>query len=184
MTLYDKEDREVPAGETGRIFVASGFPFEGYTGGDTKATIGDLMSSGDVGHFDSAGRLFIDGRDDDMIISGGENLFPSEVEDLLAGHPAVREVAVVGVDDEAWGQRLKAIVVLQDGESVTDPPAVGSPGTGDASDGSTSRSVTAWEARPSDPAASALKLEVRHVVVTRRRTVRASSAVVAVIDGS
>jgi fatty-acyl-CoA synthase len=118
--LYDKEDREVPAGETGRIFVASGFPFEGYTGGDTKATIGDLMSSGDVGHFDSAGRLFIDGRDDDMIISGGENLFPSEVEDLLAGHPAVREVAVVGVDDEDWGQRLKAVVVLQEGESVTD----------------------------------------------------------------
>jgi len=118
--LYDKEDREVPAGETGRIFVASGFPFEGYTGGDTKATIGDLMSSGDVGHFDPAGRLFIDGRDDDMIISGGENLFPSEIEDLLAGHPSVREVAVVGVDDEDWGQRLKAVVVLQEGENATE----------------------------------------------------------------
>jgi acyl-CoA synthetase (AMP-forming)/AMP-acid ligase II len=118
--LFDEEDREVPAGQTGRIFVASGFPFEGYTGGDTKATIGDLMSSGDVGHFDAAGRLFIDGRDDDMIISGGENLFPSEVEDLLAGHPAIREVAVVGVADEAWGQRLKAVVVLQEGESATE----------------------------------------------------------------
>ncbi len=116
--LYDKQDREVAAGQTGRIFVASGFPFEGYTGGDTKATIGDLMSSGDVGHFDAAGRLFIDGRDDDMIISGGENLFPSEVEDLLAGHPAIREVAVVGVDDEDWGQRLKAVCVLQDGASA------------------------------------------------------------------
>ena len=120
MKLYDEDDREVPAGETGRIFVASGLPFEGYTGGDTKATIGDLMSSGDVGHFDAAGRLFVDGRDDDMIISGGENVFPSEVEDLLAGHPAVREVAVVGVDDEDWGQRLKAVVVLQEGESVTE----------------------------------------------------------------
>ncbi|MFL5816176.1 MAG: AMP-binding protein [Conexibacter sp.] len=118
--LFDKEGREVRAGETGRIFVASGFPFEGYTGGETKATIGDLMSSGDVGHFDAAGRLFIDGRDDDMIISGGENLFPSEVEDLLAGHSAVREVAVVGVDDEDWGQRLKAVVALQEGESATD----------------------------------------------------------------
>ena len=85
--LYDEDGREVRAGETGRIFVASGFPFEGYTGGETKATIGDLMSSGDVGHFDAAGRLFVDGRDDDMIISGGENFFPSEVEDLLAGHP-------------------------------------------------------------------------------------------------
>jgi acyl-CoA synthetase (AMP-forming)/AMP-acid ligase II len=118
--LYDKQDREVPTGETGRIFVASGFPFEGYTGGDTKATIGELMSSGDVGHFDSAGRLFIDGRDDDMIVSGGENVFPAEVEDLLAGHAAVREVAVVGVDDEAWGQRLKAVVVLQDDASCTE----------------------------------------------------------------
>jgi acyl-CoA synthetase (AMP-forming)/AMP-acid ligase II len=117
--LYDEHDREVPAGATGRIFVASGFPFEGYTGGDTKATIGDLMSSGDVGHFDAAGRLFIDGRDDDMIISGGENLFPSEVEDLLAGHPAVREVAVVGVPDEQWGQRLKAVVALNEDVTAT-----------------------------------------------------------------
>jgi acyl-CoA synthetase (AMP-forming)/AMP-acid ligase II len=116
--LFDDDDREVALGQTGRIFVASGFPFEGYTGGDTKATIGDLMSSGDVGHFDAAGRLFIDGRDDDMIISGGENLFPSEVEDLLASHPAVREVAVVGVEDEDWGQRLRAVVVLQEGASV------------------------------------------------------------------
>jgi acyl-CoA synthetase (AMP-forming)/AMP-acid ligase II len=116
--LFDEHDREVPQGETGRIFVASGFPFEGYTGGDTKATIGELMSSGDVGHFDAAGRLFIDGRDDDMIVSGGENVFPAEVEDLLAGHPAIREVAVIGVEDEAWGQRLKAVVVLHEGASV------------------------------------------------------------------
>jgi acyl-CoA synthetase (AMP-forming)/AMP-acid ligase II len=112
--LYDEDDREVPTGQTGRIFVASGFPFEGYTGGETKATIGELMSSGDVGHFDAAGRLFIDGRDDDMIVSGGENVFPAEVEDLLAAHPAVREVAVVGVGDEDWGQRLKAVVVLHE----------------------------------------------------------------------
>jgi acyl-CoA synthetase (AMP-forming)/AMP-acid ligase II len=116
--LFDEHDREVPRGQTGRIFVASGFPFEGYTGGETKATIGELMSSGDVGHFDPAGRLFIDGRDDDMIVSGGENVFPAEVEDLLAGHPAVREVAVVGVEDEAWGQRLKAVVVPADGAEI------------------------------------------------------------------
>lgn len=116
--LFDDEDREVAHGQTGRIFVASGFPFEGYTGGDTKATIGELMSSGDVGHFDAAGRLFIDGRDDDMIISGGENLFPSEVEDLLAGHPAVREVAVLGVDDEDWGRRLKAVIALNEGAEL------------------------------------------------------------------
>jgi len=119
--LFDEHDREVAPGRTGRIFVGSELPFEGYTGGDTKAMIGDLMSSGDVGHFDAAGRLFIDGREDDMIISGGENLFPREVEDLLAAHPAVRECAVVGVEDEEWGQRLRAVVVLhEDAEAGED----------------------------------------------------------------
>jgi fatty-acyl-CoA synthase len=86
--------------------------FEGYTGGGGKEVIGGLFSSGDVGHFDSAGRLFIDGRDDEMIVSGGENVFPREVEDLLADHEAVVEVAVIGVEDEEFGQRLKAFVVL------------------------------------------------------------------------
>ena len=87
--LFDDEDREVAPGETGRIFVAQRLPVRGLHGRRHKATIGGLMSSGDVGHFDAAGRLFIDGRDDDMIVSGGENVFPAEVEDLLAGHPAV-----------------------------------------------------------------------------------------------
>jgi fatty-acyl-CoA synthase len=118
--LFDEDDREVAPGRTGRIFVGNELPFEGYTGGGNKALLGDLMSSGDVGHFDPAGRLFVDGRDDDMIISGGENLFPSEVEDLLAGHPAVREVAVLGVEDDEWGQRLKAVVALNPGEEATE----------------------------------------------------------------
>lgn len=113
--LLDDDGREVPQGQPGRIFVGNELPFEGYTGGGSKEIIDGLMSSGDVGHFDAAGRLFVDGRDDDMIISGGENVFPSEVEDLLAGHEHVREVAVVGVDDEEWGQRLKAVVALNPG---------------------------------------------------------------------
>jgi fatty-acyl-CoA synthase len=118
--LFDEHDREVAPGESGRIFVGNELPFEGYTGGGNKALLGNLMSSGDVGHFDPAGRLFVDGRDDDMIISGGENLFPSEVEDLLAGHPAVREVAVLGVEDDEWGQRLKAVVALNPGDEATE----------------------------------------------------------------
>ena len=69
------------------------------------------MSTGDVGHFDAAGRLFVDGRDDEMIVSGGENVFPREVEDLLADHGEIEEAAVVGVEDEEFGQRLKAFVV-------------------------------------------------------------------------
>jgi acyl-CoA synthetase (AMP-forming)/AMP-acid ligase II len=118
--LLDDEGREVPEGQPGRIFVGNELPFEGYTGGGNKEIIEGLMSSGDVGHFDAAGRLFVDGRDDDMIISGGENLFPSEVEDLLAGHEHVREVAVVGVDDEEWGQRLKAVVALHPGAECSE----------------------------------------------------------------
>ena len=85
--------------------------FEGYTGGGGKEIVGGLMSTGDVGHFDAGGRLFIDGRDDEMIVSGGENVFPREVEDLLADHDGVDEVAVIGVDDEQFGQRLQAFVV-------------------------------------------------------------------------
>jgi fatty-acyl-CoA synthase len=111
--LFDEAGKEVPQGEVGRIFVGNEMAFEGYTGGGGKEIIDGLYSSGDVGHFDSDGRLFIDGRDDEMIVSGGENVFPREVEDLLADHDGVVEVAVIGVKDEEFGQRLKAFVVAQ-----------------------------------------------------------------------
>jgi fatty-acyl-CoA synthase len=111
--IYDEAGREAPRGEVGRVFVGNEMAFEGYTGGGGKEVIDGLLSSGDVGHLDSAGRLFINGRDDEMIVSGGENVFPREVEDLLADHEAVVEVAVIGVDDEEYGQRLKAFVVVE-----------------------------------------------------------------------
>jgi fatty-acyl-CoA synthase len=117
--LYDEDGKEVGEGETGRIFVGNEMQFEGYTGGGGKDVIDGLMSSGDVGHFDEGGRLFIDGRDDEMIVSGGENVFPREVEDLLASHDKVDEVAIIGVDDEKFGQRLKAFVV-KNGEVTED----------------------------------------------------------------
>jgi fatty-acyl-CoA synthase len=116
--LIDERGNEVAPGETGRIFVGNEMAFEGYTGGGNKQNIGGLLSSGDVGHFDSGGRLFIDGRDDEMIVSGGENVFPREVEDLLADHDAIDEVAVIGVDDDQFGQRLKAFVVVTNGATV------------------------------------------------------------------
>ena len=110
--IVDEAGRELPQGEVGRIFVGNEMSFEGYTGGGGKEAIDGLLCSGDVGHIDAAGRLFIDGRDDEMIVSGGENVFPREVEDLLADHEAVVEAAVIGVEDEEYGQRLKAFVVL------------------------------------------------------------------------
>jgi len=114
MRLLDADGREVPRGETGRIFVANEMQFEGYTGGGRKEVVGGLMSTGDVGRLDAAGRLFVEGRDDDMIVSGGENVFPAEVEDLLHHHEAIREAAVIGVPDEKFGQRLKAFVVVRE----------------------------------------------------------------------
>ncbi|HEU4705758.1 MAG TPA: AMP-binding protein [Solirubrobacterales bacterium] len=118
--LYDENGREVPQGGVGRIFVGNEMAFEGYTGGGGKEIIDGLYSSGDVGHIDEAGRLFIDGRDDEMIVSGGENVFPREVEDLLADHEAVEEVAVIGVEDAEFGQRLKAFVVIRAGIDVSE----------------------------------------------------------------
>ena len=115
--ILDADGREVPAGRTGRIFVGNSIQFDGYTGGGSKDVVDRLMSSGDVGHFDEQALLHVDGRDDDMVVSGGENVFPREVEELLEQHPDVVECAVVGVDDERFGQRLKAFVVLRDGAS-------------------------------------------------------------------
>jgi acyl-CoA synthetase (AMP-forming)/AMP-acid ligase II len=118
--LLDEAGREVGPGGTGRIFVGNEMAMDGYTGGGGKQVMHGLMSSGDVGHFDEDGRLFVAGRDDEMIVSGGENVFPREVEDLLASHDAVCEVAVVGVADDEFGQRLRAFVVLDDGREASD----------------------------------------------------------------
>jgi len=110
--ILDSRGAELPAGQTGRIFVENTSQFSGYTDGQTRETQDGLMCTGDLGHFDTAGRLFVEGREDDMIVSGGENVFPGEVEDLLARHPEVADVAVVGVEDPDFGQRLAAFVVL------------------------------------------------------------------------
>jgi acyl-CoA synthetase (AMP-forming)/AMP-acid ligase II len=123
--IVDEEGNDVETGKTGRVFVGNEMAFEGYTGGGGKDELGGLLSSGDVGHFDEEGRLFIDGRDDEMIVSGGENVFPREVEDLLADHEKVKEVAVIGVDDEQFGQRLKAFVVLRDGGELSEEDVKG-----------------------------------------------------------
>jgi fatty-acyl-CoA synthase len=110
--ILDPDGRELPPGETGRIFVGNGLLFEGYTGGGHKEVVDGLMSTGDVGRFDEDGRLHVEGRDDEMIVSGGENVFPKEVEDCLMRHDAVVEVAAVGVDDADFGKRLRAFVVV------------------------------------------------------------------------
>ncbi len=123
--LLDDDGKTVDDGETGRIFVGNEMSFEGYTGGGGKDIVEGMLSSGDVGHFDEGGRLFVDGRDDEMIVSGGENVFPREVEDLLAGHEAIDEAAVIGVDDDKFGQRLKAFVVISSGSDLDEDAVKG-----------------------------------------------------------
>ena len=118
--ILDDSGGEVSTGKVGRIFVGNFFPFEGYTGGGNKEIIDGLMSSGDVGYFDADGLLYVSGRDDEMIVSGGENVFPAEVEDLISGHPEIVEATAIGVDDKDFGQRLRAFVVLKDGATLTE----------------------------------------------------------------
>ncbi|MDQ6744575.1 MAG: acyl-CoA synthetase [Actinomycetota bacterium] len=123
--IFGDDDEELPEGESGRIFVGNFSQFEGYTGGGGKDTIKGLMASGDVGHFGEDGRLFIDGRDDEMIVSGGENVFPAEVEELLASHEKIEEAAVLGVQDKKFGQRLKAYVVQHGGGELSEEDVKG-----------------------------------------------------------
>ncbi len=112
VVLYDENRRKITEpGKVGTLFVSSGLSFTGYTDGGNKEIVDGLLSTGDTGHFDETGLWFIDGRDDDMIVSGGENVFPLEVENLLAEHPDVVEASVVGVYDDDFGKRLAAYVV-------------------------------------------------------------------------
>jgi len=117
--ILDGDFMAVPTGEVGQIYVRSGTLFEGYTSGKTKDFHDGFMASGDMGYLDDAGRLFVVGRDDEMIVSGGENVYPIEVERTLAAHPEVVEASVLGVADEQYGQRLAAFVVLAAGASAT-----------------------------------------------------------------
>ncbi|MGV9795046.1 acyl-CoA synthetase [Gordonia sp. NPDC003422] len=114
LALFDGEGNRITGKNvSGRLFVRNGAPFEGYTDGRNKEVIDGYMSSGDMARVDDSGLWFIEGRDDDMIVSGGENVYPLEVENLLAAHPEVADVAVVGVDDEEFGHRLRAFIVRQ-----------------------------------------------------------------------
>ncbi|GAB3497343.1 AMP-binding protein [Amycolatopsis cihanbeyliensis] len=120
VAILDEHGKQVPEGEIGTVHVGGRQVFGGYTGGGSKGTVRGLMSTGDRGHFDREGRLYIDGRADDMIVSGGENVYPQEVEDVLSRHQQVGDAAVLGVADEEFGQRLVAYVVAEPGHAPTE----------------------------------------------------------------
>ncbi|MGW5876563.1 AMP-binding protein [Nocardiopsis terrae] len=120
IAVLDEQGREVPQGSRGAIHVGNEMLFDGYTSGRSKRMADGLMETGDRGYVDVHGLLHVSGRDDDMIVSGGENVFPRPVEEAIVTMPAVREVVVTGVPDEEFGQRFAAYVVPYEG-SYVDP---------------------------------------------------------------
>ncbi|MCT7658790.1 long-chain-fatty-acid--CoA ligase FadD2 [Mycobacterium deserti] len=162
--ILDDNGNELPQGEVGRIFVGNFFPFEGYTGGGHKQIIDGLMSSGDVGYFDEHGLLYVSGRDDEMIVSGGENVFPAEVEDLISGHPEVVEATALGVEDKEWGHRLRAFVVKTDGASI-DEDAIKHYVRDNLARYKVPREVVFLDELPRNPTGKILKRELREISV-------------------
>jgi long-chain acyl-CoA synthetase len=120
--VFDDDDKEVPTGEAGEIVLRGPNIFKGYHKNDAataKAFAGGWFHTGDIGHRDADGFFYIADRKSDMIIRGGENIYPREIDDLLYTHPAVAEAAVIGVPDELYGEQVAAFVVLREGEPAT-----------------------------------------------------------------
>lgn len=160
--IFDEHGNEMQQGEVGRIFVGNAMPFQGYTGGGGKQIIDGLLSSGDMGYFDDNGLLYVTGRDDEMIVSGGENVFPAEVEDLISGHPDVIEATALGVEDQEYGARLRAFVVKQQ-DSDLDEDAVKSYVKEHLARYKVPREVIFLEELPRNPTGKILKRELREI---------------------
>jgi fatty-acyl-CoA synthase len=125
--LLDAGGREVPDGEIGELFSRTPYTFDGYWKDPEKtaeAFRGAWCSVGDMARRDEDGYYHLVDRKNNMIISGGENVYPSEVEGVLAAHPAVQDVAVIGVPDEKWGEAVHAVIVLQAGHTATETEIV------------------------------------------------------------
>ena len=160
--IFDDNGNEVPQGQVGRIFVGTTFPFAGYTGGGGKQIIDGLLSSGDVGYFDEHGLLYVSGRDDEMIVSGGENVFPAEVEDLISGHPDVVEATAIGVEDKEWGARLRAFVVKKP-DAALDADAIKTYVREHLARYKVPRDVIFLDELPRNPTGKILKRELRDI---------------------
>jgi fatty-acyl-CoA synthase len=120
LEILDESGASLPPGSTGHIFVGHEMLFEGYTDPTKdRSRVKGMLTPGDLGHVDGDGRLFIDSREDDMIVSGGENVYPGQVEEVLREHPDVGDAVVMGVDDERFGQRLVAFVVPRRGSDLS-----------------------------------------------------------------
>ena len=162
--ILDDNGNDVPRGQVGRIFVGNFFPFQGYTGGGGKQIIDGLLSSGDVGYFDENDLLYVSGRDDEMIVSGGENVFPAEIEDLVSGHPEVVEATAIGVEDKEWGHRLRCFVVKVEGATV-DEDAIKAYVRDNLARYKVPREVVFLDELPRNPTGKILKRQLREMEI-------------------
>ncbi len=157
--IFDRNGRPVGPRVTGRIFIGGELTTDGYTGGGAKVVIDQMNSTGDMGYLDNAGRLYIVGREDDMIVSGGENVYPRALENALAEHPDVAENAVVGVPDEQFGRRLAAFIVPRPGSDI-DVPALREYLKGKVSRFEQPRDIHIVSSIPRNPAGKVLRKEL------------------------
>ena len=161
--IVDANGCALPCGEVGEIAIRAPNVMKGYWNkpDSTKAAVVDgWLRTGDAGYFDEEGYLYIHDRVKDMIVSGGENIYPAEVESALFGHPAVADVAVIGVPDERWGEAVKAVVVKKPGAAVTPGELIGWARERIAGY-KLPKSIDFAEALPRNPTGKILKRELR-----------------------
>ena len=161
--VVDAEGHDVPTGQVGEIITRSAANMLGYwkRPEETARTIRDgWLYTGDAGYLDAEGYVFIHDRVKDMIISGGENVYPAEVESALSEHPAIAEVAVIGVPDEKWGEAVKAVIVLRPGAALTQDELIAWARTRIAGF-KTPRSVDFADTLPRNASGKLLKRELR-----------------------
>ena len=125
--LINDAGDECEPGEVGELFAAAPFMFDGYYNqpeADAEAFRGEYVSVGDMAKMDEQGFYYVVDRKNDMIISGGENIYPTEIDDVISKHPKVHTAAVIGVPDEKWGEAVKAVIVLKPGKELTDKEVI------------------------------------------------------------
>ena len=163
LRIVDAAGNPLPAGKVGEIICRSSQNMKGYWNlpeETQKAIRGEWCYTGDAGYLDEEGYLYIQDRVKDMIISGGENIYPAEVESVLFGHPSVADVAVIGVPDDKWGEAVKAIVVKKPGREITAEEIIAYARERIAHY-KTPKSVDFIEALPRNPSGKILKRELR-----------------------
>jgi acyl-CoA synthetase (AMP-forming)/AMP-acid ligase II len=161
--VVDLEGRELPPREIGEIICKTPQNMKGYwklPDATTSTIRGEWLHTGDAGYLDEDGYLYVQDRIKDMIISGGENIYPAEVESCLFGHPAVADVAVIGIPDDEWGESVKAVVVLKPGAGATERELIDFARERIAHY-KAPRSVDFIEALPRNPSGKILKRELR-----------------------